>query len=67
MEILLIKINYIFLFMCLINIIRHIIKVVFKLINGGWKDKYVLPRYEMFLLMLSISYTLTSFMVFIKN
>ncbi len=57
------KLNYIVLFMCLINIVRHIIKVVFKLINGGWRDKYELPKVEMVLLMLSLSYVLTTLMV----
>jgi hypothetical protein len=61
------KVFFLIFFMCVFNIVRHVWEIIRRLrADDGWKKKYEISTLELTLLILSISYLLSTIFVGIK-
>jgi hypothetical protein len=61
------KVFFLVFFMCVFNIVRHVWEIIRRLrAEDGWKQKYEISTVDLVLLLLSISYLLSTIFVGIK-
>jgi hypothetical protein len=65
-ESLLNKVFFLMFFMAVFNIVRHVWEIVRRLRDDSWRKKYEISTTELVLLLLSLSYILSTIFVGIK-
>jgi hypothetical protein len=61
------KVFFLIFFMCIFNIVRHAWEIIRRLrAEDGWKKRYEISTTDLVLLLLSISYLLSTIFVGIK-
>jgi hypothetical protein len=65
-ESLLNKVFFLMFFMAVFNIVRHVWEIIRRLRDDSWRKKYEISTTELVLLLLSLSYILSTIFVGIK-
>jgi hypothetical protein len=61
------KVFFLIFFMSILNIVRHVWEIIRRLrAEDGWKQKYEITTLDLVLLLLSVSYLLSTIFVGIK-